>query len=91
MKTFNTIGIIVLFGLMAFGYVMKLEQDKIIKKQNETIKKQEIVVISLNKRVTDVNRKVYRDYAMISKEDACKHVKKHIRKNHTSYGKGCLK
>jgi predicted RNA-binding protein with PUA domain len=93
MKTFNKIGIIVMFGLMAFGYVMKLEQDKIIKKQNETINKQGIVIINLNNRVTGIGRTVNSKMAMVSKEDWEKHPEwqKHINENHTSYGKGCLK
>lgn len=86
MKTFNVIGIITILTLLGFGYYLKTKQDEVTNKALVIILQNDE---KTNKRVTDINRKVYKDYAMISREDACKVVKTHIREKHTSNGHTC--
>ena len=86
-KTFNTLMILLLINIGTCGILLTITS------QNNKLAKALLILLEndekTNKRITDVNRKLYKDYAMISKEDACKVVKTHIREKHTSNGAYC--
>ena len=84
MKTIKVICTILLAGMLIAGYLIK---------QNQVITQLDIINLKLeradlndsitNDRITDLNRKFYSQYSLISKEDKCKVVSDHIDKKHS--------
>lgn len=66
--------------MLVGGYKIKqVETYYIIQNQKEIIYNDSIT----NARITDLNRKFYKDFALVLKEDYCNTVKNHIDKTHT--------